>query len=163
MRKVALLMVCVLFCSFMLNGCTKKQKLVDLLTTVETEVHTMLEELQDDCEKSDIVAINNKITKSEELMILVKEEMNEYCSTSEEYYMLNDLYMTLEYMHFSMDAMAQLLSEPLIIITNPNLVVQIETYTNKMEESFESYITRKTHLGLGTDIIDAESEYAFVG
>jgi hypothetical protein len=32
-----------------------------------------------------------------------------------------------------------------------------------MEESLQSYITRKTNLGLGTDIIDAESEYVLEG
>lgn len=163
MKKVALLMVCVLFCSFMLNGCSKKQKLIDLLTTVETEVHTMLKELPDNCGESDIVAIEYKIVKSEELMILVKEEMDKYDSTSEEYYMLNDLYMTLEYMHSSMRAMTQLLSEPLTLITNPNLVAQIETYSSKLEESFESYITRKLNLGIETEVIDVESEYAFEG
>jgi hypothetical protein len=147
----------------MLNGCSKKQKLIDLLTTVETEANIILEELPDDCEKSDVVAIENKIAKSEELMNLVKEKMDVYDSTSEEYYMLNDLYMTLEYMHSSMDVMVQLLSEPLILIAKPNLAVQLETYTSKMEESLQSYITRKTNLGLGTDIIDAESEYVLEG
>lgn len=158
MKKVALLMVCALFCTFMLNGCSKKQKLIDLLTTVETETDIILKELPDDCEKSDVVAIEKKIVKSEELMNLVKEKMDVYDSTSEEYYMLNDLYMTLEYMHSTMDVMVQLLSEPLILITKPNLAVQLETYTNKMEESLESYVARKNSLGLGTDIIDAESE-----
>lgn len=141
--------------SLLFTGCSNKNELTSTLTSMETEINTINDDI-DTSDTFDKIAIENAIDEMEIIQDEIRTEQSQYEKTDIEYKMFDELNTYLDYKIELCEILVEMsdnMFETALLLDEYE--TKVNTYSEKMNKAWDNYEAYKKELEITTTPIES--------